>query len=131
MSASVTRDANLFLVQLTAELGDEESESDAHGGDERGFALLGREHEDDEDDEGGEEHLNEDALCDGGSVCEGCDDGDGAREHARVERCGDDARQQLGREKEQATHGRKIARDDECEEDLGGARVVLVVLVDG
>ena len=52
------------------ELGDEQAETDADGGEEGGFGFLGREHEDRDDQEGGEEHLDEQALRGGRSGCE-------------------------------------------------------------
>lgn len=46
------------------ELGDEEGEADPDGGDKGGAVLLGREHVDGEDELGGEDGLDKDALCD-------------------------------------------------------------------
>ena len=51
-------------VEDAHQLGDEEGEADADGGEEGGFGFLGREHEDGDDEEGGQEHFEEEALSD-------------------------------------------------------------------
>ena len=64
-------------VQATAGVEDahqlryEEGETDANGGEEGSLGFLGREHEDGDDEEGGQEHFEEEALSGGGAVGEG------------------------------------------------------------
>ena len=59
----------------TDELGYEERQTDADGGDKSAFVLLGSEHEDGENEFGSEEHLKEEALDNGGAAAEGGLDG--------------------------------------------------------
>lgn len=52
------------------QLSNEERQADAHGRDEGGAVLLGREHVDGEDQLGRQDGLNEDALGDGGAAAQ-------------------------------------------------------------
>jgi hypothetical protein len=74
----------------------EESETDADGGEEGGFVFFGCEHEDGEDEEGGEEHLEEDTLGGGDALAQRGGYVEGAREDGADDAGGGHACEHLG-----------------------------------
>lgn len=82
------------------ELGDEKRETDADRGDERALMLLGRKHEDGEDQFGGEEHLDEKTLHDRGATTKRGLDGERAGKHAGDEGGGRHASKKLDDEQQ-------------------------------
>lgn len=83
------------------ELRNEEGQADADRGDEGTAVLLARQHEDGDDELGGEEDLDEEALGDGGAAAERGGDAEGARGQAVDDGGGGDAAEQLGGDHEQ------------------------------
>ena len=77
-----------------SEFCDEQSQAYADGSDEGGFVLFRGEHEDGEDEFGGEEHLDEDAASEGNAGTQARGNG-----HFAWEKGGDDTRSSHGTEK--------------------------------
>jgi len=99
------------------QLRDEEGESDADGGDEGALVLLGREHEDAEDELGGEDHLDEEALHDRCPTAQRRLHRQWTGKHARHERRGRDAAEDLGNEQENPSVIRKGSDDAHAKRD--------------
>lgn len=89
-----------------AELGDEESQADADGRDERCPVLFGRQHEDGEDELEGQDRLDEAALRQVHAGGQGRAHVERRWEHARRQPGRRDAAGALGREDEDAAEGR-------------------------
>jgi hypothetical protein len=96
-------------VEDAYELGDEEGEADADGCEERGLVLLGGKHKDGKDEEGGKEHLDEDALRDGGAGAERRADIQLARKDRGDDGCCADAGKHLREEAENGAGPREGA----------------------
>lgn len=86
--------------------------------------LLCREHEDDEDELGGKEHLDEEALRDACAACEGCIDVEWAGEEGGDDGCCAHAGYELGDEDYDGAYGCYGTDEEEGE----GHLVELLVL---
>jgi hypothetical protein len=83
------------IDERTGEVIREQSQTYAHRSHESRLGLLDREHEDGDDEEERQEHLDEEALDDGCAVVERGGDGHGTGEHGRDQSGCDDAAEHL------------------------------------
>lgn len=106
------------MKRHTSKLGDEQGQTDTNGRQEGRLGLLGRQHQDGDEQFGGQEHLDEQALRGRGAVVEHRLDDKRAGEEGGDDGGGDDAGDHLRDEEEEASDPGERAADAHSQSHL-------------